>query len=124
MTHTNLLIARGGFSPISASGGTESTFEYNSTWKAHSFVYTGQEQTLTISSPGSEGKLSIIAIGGGGGRGGQSGNNGGGGGYVRKMNIDIRPYSSLRISVGGGGGNGGGCCGSCGAGPVVGGPPI
>ena len=116
MTHYNLLAARGGFSPIQASGGTESTFEYNSTWKAHSFTYTGNEQTLTISNPGSEGKLSIIAIGGGGGRGGQSGNNGGGGGYVRKMNVNIRPYSSLRVSVGGGGGNGHGCCGSCGAG--------
>ena len=116
MTHYNLLAARGGFAPIQASGGTESTFEYNSTWKAHSFTYTGSEQTLTISNPGSEGKLSIICIGAGGGRGGQSGNNGGGGGYVRKMNINIRPYSSLRVSVGGGGGNGHGCCGSCGAG--------
>ena len=32
------------------------------------------------------------------------------------MDINIRPYSSLRVSVGGGGGNGHGCCGSCGAG--------
>ena len=67
MTHYNLLAARGGFAPIQASGGTESTFEYNSTWKAHSFTYTGSEQTLTISNPGSEGKLSIICIGAGGG---------------------------------------------------------
>ena len=56
MTHYNLLAARGGFAPIQASGGTESTFEYNSTWKAHSFTYTGSEQTLTINNPGSEAK--------------------------------------------------------------------
>ena len=30
---------------------------------------------------------------------------------VRKMNINIRPYSSLRVSVGGGGGNGHGIVG-------------
>ena len=62
MTHYNLLAAQRRFCPIQ-SGGTESTFEYNSTWKAHSFTYTGSEQTLTISNLGSEGKLSIICIG-------------------------------------------------------------
>jgi hypothetical protein len=81
--------------PVSASGGTESTYTANgTTYKQHVFTSDG---TITVTAPGT---VEILVVGGGGG-GGMLGGGGGGGGVVVASNTVEN--GSYAVVVGDGG---------------------
>ena len=70
MTHYALLAGAGGWFPLAASGGTESTENIGGIdYKVHKFTTTG---TFTISRAGTQGLIQVFMWGGGGGIGGYS----------------------------------------------------
>ena len=115
MTHYALLVGAGGWFPMSASGGTESTEDIGGVdYRVHKFTSNG---TFTVSIKGTQGTVQAFLWGGGGGcggftdtagdpgRGGRNGGGGGGGAYVRALSLPVNA-ESLSICVGGAGGNG------------------
>ena len=95
MTHYALLVGAGGWFPMTASGGTESTEDIGGVdYRVHKFTSNG---TFTVSIKGTQGTVQAFLWGGGGGcggftdttgdpgRGGRNGGGGGGGAYVRAI---------------------------------------
>ena len=98
------------FTTMVATGGTITSFAYGIyTFNAHTFNYTGSDQTFTITNKGIGGPLLITAVMWGAAGGGASAegysDSGGPGGHA-SGNIDVSGFSSLVVQVGGGGGRG------------------
>lgn len=95
------------FTPISATGGTESTITVNGkNWKLHEFTSSGN---FVVTDPGTNGYIEVLMVAGGGS--GQTGSSfltfgGGGGGQVYIMNYSVTSQT-IPVTVGSGGASGG-----------------
>ena len=93
--------ATSAFTPISASGGTETTV---GNYKIHTFT---SSSSFVVSDAGSDGLIEYLVVAGGGG-GGQGSNAGGGGGAGGMLTgSDTVTATTYTITIGGGGAGGG-----------------